>query len=453
MKRVLLVGSSIFEQWSDLTEIAPGVPVINRAVGGTITADWTQCLAGLLEAESPDAVLLYCGSNDINAGVAEDEIVANVMHCRRIVADQLPQPAFANFSIIKAPQKLGKWDTIDRLNEAIRHGLPVGDLYVESNDVFVNDDLPVERFYLEDGLHLTQEAYDTLATYARPLVADWLNKRSPAASPSRLVVGGHSFIAELGNDAPLNFDGQLAIVNECLDRGINCFDTTYEPERVALGRILDTLGRRDEAEIIAWNFFTDPQSGDYLGPPLPFMADMIDLLLEQLRTDYIDRVVVHPVENKAADHAQLEVAQGWVEAGQVGLLGTWAPGDDPAAHFGTQNPYDFMVASHNLDGPNAASFRAGKAIGWRTFATSPFNRGWLLDRLVAAGVEKTSESPDRLRPRIADALLRFALNDPNLDHLIVGIRQSAWIQANLESVARGPLSEAEMEWLCGLGKG
>ena len=81
MNKVLLVGSSIFEAWSELTEIAPDAPVINRAIGGTITADWVQRLADVVRTETPDAVLFYCGSNDINAGIPEAEIVANVAHC------------------------------------------------------------------------------------------------------------------------------------------------------------------------------------------------------------------------------------------------------------------------------------------------------------------------------------------------------------------------------------
>ncbi len=149
-------------------------PVVNRAIGGTITADWVSCLAGILSAESPDVVLFYCGSNDINAGVAEDEIVANVARCRRIVAAYSPDTAFAYFSIIKAPQKLGKWDLIDRLNDAIRNALPAGDLYVESNDVFVQGGQPVVQYYIEDGLHLTNEAYEDLGAYTRPLISDWL---------------------------------------------------------------------------------------------------------------------------------------------------------------------------------------------------------------------------------------------------------------------------------------
>ena len=45
---------------------------------------------------------------------------------------------------------------------------------VETNDVFFSDRPPVDRFFVEDGLHLTSEAYDTLSTYARPLISDWM---------------------------------------------------------------------------------------------------------------------------------------------------------------------------------------------------------------------------------------------------------------------------------------
>ena len=139
-----------------------------------MTPYWAGHLADVLTAESPDTVLLYCGSNDINNGILEEDIIANVSQCCKIVHSLSPAIVFAYFSIIKAPQKSGKWELIDRLNSAIRTGFPVGNLYVETNDVFFSDRLPVDRFFVEDGLHLTSEAYDTLSTYARPLISDWM---------------------------------------------------------------------------------------------------------------------------------------------------------------------------------------------------------------------------------------------------------------------------------------
>ena len=73
---------------------------------------------------------------------------------------------------------------------------------------------------------------------------------------SRLILGGHSFITQLGSDPAPDEKTQDAIVAACLDAGVNWFDTTYLPERVALGNALKRLGRRNEAQLIAWNFFT-----------------------------------------------------------------------------------------------------------------------------------------------------------------------------------------------------
>ena len=73
----------------------------------------------------------------------------------------------------------------------------------------------------------------------------------------KLILGGHSFIAQLGSDPAPDEKTQDAIVAACLDSGITTFDTTYLPERIALGKALQRLGRRSEAQLIAWNFFTD----------------------------------------------------------------------------------------------------------------------------------------------------------------------------------------------------
>lgn len=175
--RVLLVGSSIFEAWRDLPAQAPDFTVRNRAIGGTVTAHWRQTLADVLIEEQPDVVLFYCGSNDLNDVVPETEIVANTLACRAIVARALPAARFVYFGIIKAPQKLGRWDAIDRVHAAIRAELPARDLFIDTDPVFLSDGRPVEPFFVEDRLHLTPEAYAALAADAVPRISAWLTAR------------------------------------------------------------------------------------------------------------------------------------------------------------------------------------------------------------------------------------------------------------------------------------
>jgi lysophospholipase L1-like esterase len=174
MSKVILTGSSIFQAWTSAADAVQGREVVNRAVGGTITAYWVENLSQVLTDEAPDAVLLYCGSNDVSAEVPPEEIIRNTALCRALIRRHSAEVQFAYFGIMRAPQKEGKWDLIDRINAAVRSRLEAEDLYVEPNDVLVDGGVPIARYFVEDGLHLTQEAYAALGAYAAPRLSDWL---------------------------------------------------------------------------------------------------------------------------------------------------------------------------------------------------------------------------------------------------------------------------------------
>ena len=174
MKNILLVGSSIFQQWREAKNVAPAAIVTNRAISGTVTAYWLEHLAEVLANETPDVVLFYCGSNDINSAISPEGILTNTLRCREIIQALAPSCQFAYFSIMKAPQKNDRWQLIDKLNANIKNNLPTKDLYIETNDICFINNQPIKDFYIEDGLHLTPEAYTTLVAHTRPLIASWL---------------------------------------------------------------------------------------------------------------------------------------------------------------------------------------------------------------------------------------------------------------------------------------
>jgi aryl-alcohol dehydrogenase-like predicted oxidoreductase len=254
-----------------------------------------------------------------------------------------------------------------------------------------------------------------------------------------LVLGGHSFISQLGSDPAASPEAQTRIVQACLDAGIRWFDTTYQPERVALGRALEELGRRDEATVIAWNFFTDFGPAGDVGGPAAYQPHHIALMLEQLRTDRIDCLVVHGVSDPAENARQQALAVSWREAGLVGRLGVWHPGERAAEEYGRKSPYSFMVRPYNVTTPDAApAFAACKALGWETLACSPFVRGWELEK--AASRDKSAD-----REQVADLVLRYSLFAPNVDRLIVAMRRPEWVARNVASWRRGPLTPLEQE--------
>jgi aryl-alcohol dehydrogenase-like predicted oxidoreductase len=260
-----------------------------------------------------------------------------------------------------------------------------------------------------------------------------------------LILGGHSFIRQLGNDPALNPDQCAELVAECLDSGIACFDTTYQPERVALGAALQRLGRRAEAQIIAWNFFVDfDQDSNDVGGADYYRPEHLDLMLNQLKTDYIDHLVVHDLKDEKENARQQELAVSWRAAGKVKRLGTWAP---KLNAISASAPYEFMVHPYNIVmEPIIPHFAAARSAGWEALACSPFVRGWKLDELIRNAVSR-GEDAASVRTRIADHMLRYSLFESKADRLIVSMRSVEWLKRNIESAQRGALNETEMAWL------
>jgi aryl-alcohol dehydrogenase-like predicted oxidoreductase len=263
-----------------------------------------------------------------------------------------------------------------------------------------------------------------------------------------LILGGHSFISQLGNDAAASEADQRRIAEACLDQGIAWFDSTYMPERIAVGNALATLGRREEARILAWNFFTPFGPGEPVGGPDYFRPGHIDKILEQLRTSYVDVLVVVPLDNAEKNQRQEELAIEWQRDGYARALGLWIPEPSTVSVPPAAGPFRFAVHPFNNSTPKAARiFALCKACGWETLATSPFHRGWQLDRLIAAAVAKGLGDPQRLRVELADLMLRYVLYQPNVDRVIVAMRKVEWIARNLESVTHGPLVPDEFRRL------
>jgi len=264
------------------------------------------------------------------------------------------------------------------------------------------------------------------------------------APTSPLVLGGHTFISQLGNDPPATESEQRAIVESCLDNGIRWIDTTYQPERVALGKVLESLGRRNEATILAWNFFTDFAAGDPVGEAEYYRPEHIDIILDQLRTSYVDCLVVITLDDPDENRRQIELIGEWRKKGLVRALGLWTPDLATVGRYRDGSPFQFAIRPFNVTTTDEALVLAAcKACGWETLATSPFFCGWELDRIVAAVATRGYGEAEALRSVLADLMLRFSIHHSDVDRMIVTMRKQEWIGRNLESVARGPLTVRE----------
>jgi len=263
-----------------------------------------------------------------------------------------------------------------------------------------------------------------------------------------LVLGGHSFIQQLGNDPMPSAVEADAVVRRCLEVGIIWFDTTYLPERVLLGASLQRLQATAQARIIAWNFFHDFAPGADVGGPMAWQAHHLADVLCQLGTERLHGLVIHPMGDDDVDRRQVRLARDWQAAGLVDELGIWAPGDRAASLWGQDNPFAFVVQPHNLttqgSGEKLATY---KAMGWRTLACSPFVRGWELDTLIATWARMGGPAAPEARVALADLLLRFSMFSPGVDQVVISMRKSVYVDQAVASLARGPLTDADIRFL------
>ncbi|REE85167.1 aryl-alcohol dehydrogenase-like predicted oxidoreductase [Paenibacillus taihuensis] len=247
---------------------------------------------------------------------------------------------------------------------------------------------------------------------------------------TKLGLGGHSFIEELGNDPMASFEEQCAIVGACLDSGIQLIDTTYYQERVALGKVLQALSRRNEAEIMAWNFFNLPGQSDKLVGFSRYEPHHIDVMLQELQTDRIDVLVIHTHDDEHRLRQEMDLAKRWMDHGKVGTIGLGMVEPSHLDRLPADHPVTHVLAPYNIAHQRTQeTFVIAKEMGLTTVALSPFVRGWKLDEIES--------------DQAADLLLRWVTEQEIVDKVIVSMRKQEWIHSNLQAARRGRLSDEE----------
>lgn len=74
---IVFVGSSSIRIWRTLEKDFPGLPVLNRGIGGSELADSVHYFEPLVASCRPRLVVLYAGENDIALGRQPEQVAAD----------------------------------------------------------------------------------------------------------------------------------------------------------------------------------------------------------------------------------------------------------------------------------------------------------------------------------------------------------------------------------------
>jgi lysophospholipase L1-like esterase len=172
---IVFTGSSIFQFWTHLTDQMAPLPVLNRAIAGTVTQDMLDRMGQLVLPYQPRIVVYYCGSNDISAGEDAGPIIERTKRYIQILHEKSPDTFFYYTSIHKAPEKRARWDVVEAVNrEMERYSHQAKNVgYIDLNPALFDGHGNVRmNLFLGDGLHFRPDstAYPEFSQIVKPIL-------------------------------------------------------------------------------------------------------------------------------------------------------------------------------------------------------------------------------------------------------------------------------------------
>jgi len=160
--RVVFIGSSSIRLWEGLGFDFPDHYVVNRGFGGSQISDSVRHAERILTPHRPPLVVMYAGSNDIDAGKSPATVAADFKAFTAKVWALFPATTVAYISIAPSPLR---WSEVERVREANRliAAFCAADKRLTFIDIFPKmlgeDGRPRPDLYQADGLHMTRKGY------------------------------------------------------------------------------------------------------------------------------------------------------------------------------------------------------------------------------------------------------------------------------------------------------
>ena len=159
---IVFTGSSSIRLWTSLAADFPGLAVLNRGFGGSQLQEVTALVGRVVTPYKPRQVIVYCGSNDINAGRSADDVLADYQALVKAILAATPAARVAYISIAPNPARWSQIATVKAANAAIK-AWTTTDARLGYIDVYAAmlgaDGQPKADIFVEDRLHMNPKGY------------------------------------------------------------------------------------------------------------------------------------------------------------------------------------------------------------------------------------------------------------------------------------------------------
>lgn len=102
---ILFIGSSSIRLWVDFTKTFKDYTVLNRAIGGAVTADVDRYLEDLVFSYHPKQLVIYVGENDLLNAPDAETVFSNFQKLYTDIRAKLPNTPIIYISIKGSPSR------------------------------------------------------------------------------------------------------------------------------------------------------------------------------------------------------------------------------------------------------------------------------------------------------------------------------------------------------------
>jgi len=173
-KGILFTGSSSIRFWKNLATDFKNPTILNRGFGGSQIIDLIENFDPLILKYHPTQIVVYSGDNDVEYGKSAEIVFGDFCTLLGMIKAKLPKTKVYFISI---KPSLSRWDKVLEMKKANtminEYANTKPNLYYI--DVFspmlCNKGKPCEKWFIEDGLHMTEKGYklwvEILAPYLK----------------------------------------------------------------------------------------------------------------------------------------------------------------------------------------------------------------------------------------------------------------------------------------------
>jgi len=172
---VVFAGSSSIDIWSTLKTDFPGIPVVNRGIGGTHLGDLPDFAPQLILPLHPRILVVYAGDNDLADGRSVAEVIAAFDKMRSQFHAAEPEAKLVFIALKPSPLRKALLPRMREANQKIFQ-LCQADPRCRFVDVFAPmldaKGEPRTDLFGPDNLHMNQAGYRLWTSLVAPAIAD-----------------------------------------------------------------------------------------------------------------------------------------------------------------------------------------------------------------------------------------------------------------------------------------